>query len=231
MNRFWALVRKELLEIVGDRKSRQSGLVQGAVFIGLLGVFVPGANTPYWVEDSPATPLFYAFLPGIAAASIAADAFAGERERQTLETLLATPLSEATIVYGKAFAAIAYGVAIAACGLAVSIVTLNVGAWPYVPSLAMLIGALGAALASALVMASVAIVVSMTIPVARTAHQISWIGSVAILSAGLGLWNALGLALTWRNVAFAEVGFALIGVIVFDIARMLFRRERFFEVT
>ncbi len=140
MNRFWVLVRKELLEIVGDRNSRQGGLVQGAVFIALLGVFVPGANTHYWVEDSPATPLFYAFLPGIVAASIAADAFAGERERQTLETLLATPLTEAMILYGKAFAAIAYGVAVAACGVAVSIVSINVGAWPYVPSLAMRIG-------------------------------------------------------------------------------------------
>ncbi|MDP9148744.1 MAG: hypothetical protein M3O36_02190 [Myxococcota bacterium] len=79
-------------------------------------------------------------------------------------------------------------------------------------------------------MASVAILVSMTIPVARSAHQISWVGSVAILSAGLGVWNALGLTVTWRNIAFAEVCIGLIGLIVFDVARMLFRRERFFEV-
>ena len=199
------------------------------MFVFLLGVFVPGANSDSWLQDSPATPFFYAFLPGILAASIASDAFAGERERHTLETLLATPLSELTILCGKAFAAISYGMSVAFAGVVVSTVTINVSAGAYVPSVAMVLGALGAALASTIGMVSVAILVSMKVPVARSAHQIAWMSSVALVAGVLGVWKGLDLPLTWKNVAVAEICLALVGLAVFDLARAQFRRERFFD--
>ena len=61
--------------------------------------------------------VFFAFLPGVGAAAIAADAFAGERERRTLDTLLSSPVEERTILVGKAAAAVVFGVTIGAVGL------------------------------------------------------------------------------------------------------------------
>ena len=47
------------------------------------------------------------------AVSVVADAFAGERERHTLETLLSMPLADAAIFIGKFAAAVLYGWAFA----------------------------------------------------------------------------------------------------------------------
>ena len=44
------------------------------------------------------------FLPSICAATLAADIFAGEKERKTLETLFALPLSETELYLGKIMA-------------------------------------------------------------------------------------------------------------------------------
>jgi ABC-2 type transport system permease protein len=228
---FSALLKKELLEIGGYRHSRYGVGFQGAVFVVLLGVFVPARNVSSFLGGDPASALFYAFLPGVLASSIAADAFAGERERQTLETLLATPLSERVILWGKLSAAVLFGMATAALGLAATVATVNAAAGPWLPPLALLGASLGAALASALLMSSVAIVVSTMTPVARAAHSISWMGSVAILSLGFAAWRWLGLAVSWRNVLGAEACCALLALAILDAARILFRRERFFETS
>jgi ABC-2 type transport system permease protein len=56
---------------------------------------------------------------------IVADSFAGERERHTLETLLATRLSERAILIGKIAASILYGFTLACAGIALSVLTVT----------------------------------------------------------------------------------------------------------
>jgi hypothetical protein len=102
----WALVAgKELGDLLGriGRRPLTGTLVVVAVF----GLLVPlrfrgTANLPAFFA------LFSAFLP---ARLVAIDAYAGERERGTLENLLASPLSDRGIAVGKLAAATAYGVA------------------------------------------------------------------------------------------------------------------------
>jgi ABC-2 type transport system permease protein len=60
---------------------------------------------------------------------VVADSFAGERERHTLETLLASRLSDRSILIGKICSAIAYGWGIALIGMIVGLVTINVSNW------------------------------------------------------------------------------------------------------
>ncbi len=71
--------------------------------------------------------LLSAFLGG---AHLVIDATAGERERQSLEPLLATPASRSGVVTGKIFAASLLGL----CGLLLTLVALSVGAM-LVPSI------------------------------------------------------------------------------------------------
>src|SRR5262249_22576218 len=49
------------------------------------------------------------YLPFVILLNLIADTFAGERERHTLETLLASRLSDRAILFGKVGAATAYG--------------------------------------------------------------------------------------------------------------------------
>ena len=60
------------------------------------------------------------------AVSVVADAFAGERERHTLETLLSMPLADAAIFIGKFAAAVLYGWAFAVIASLVAAGVVNV---------------------------------------------------------------------------------------------------------
>lgn len=224
-----ALVKKELWESFGDRSSRRGGIVQAAVLVVGLGFLSPRADVQGWTSSAPLSIAFFAFIPGVAAASMAADAFAGERERRTLETLLATPVSEGVLLAGKALASIVFGLAVGVAGLLAAVMVVRTTtATPFVPSVDQVLGALGATLASSSLMAAAAIVVSMLVPVARATQQIISVGTMIVYGALAVTWHALHLAVTWRNFFLAELAMTALAVLVLGIARALFRRERFF---
>ena len=229
MRKVAALVKKELWESFGDRSSRRGGLIQASVLVVGLGFLGPRADVAGWLGGSPLSVAFFAFIPGVAAASMAADAFAGERERRTLETLLATPVSEVTILAGKALASITFGSIVGLLGLAAATFTVRgITGLPFVPSLAQVAGTLGATVASSSVMSAAAIVVSMLVPVARATQQIISVGTMIVYAILAVLWGVLQLALTWPNVFLAEGAMLALAAVVLGIARVLFRRERFF---
>ena len=90
------VLRKELAEMFGDWHSAYGALIQAAILIAICGVVVPADKPVVWLDPGQLALLYGAF-PAVLAATFAADSFAGERERKTLETLLATPLSETAI--------------------------------------------------------------------------------------------------------------------------------------
>lgn len=92
--------RKEVLEQGGARG--RMGLV---IIVGAFGVFLPLQMGRARVE-SPVALVYWAWVPLFLVISVVADSFAGERERHTLESLLAARLSDRTILFGKAGAAI-----------------------------------------------------------------------------------------------------------------------------
>jgi len=79
-------------------------------------------------KGRPAPPLPRSFtyrpevivFPAMLAGSLAADAFAGERERRTLETLLATPISDRSLVVDKTIATVWSRSPCPPCGIASS---------------------------------------------------------------------------------------------------------------
>jgi len=224
-----AVLRKELQEVLGDRQARRGGYVQAVMHVLVLGVLLPASQVELWHAKHPVTVLFFALLPGVAAASVAADAFAGERERHTLETLLSTPLAPRTILVGKTLASVAWGTIVACVSLLVATVTVNVASGPFVPAPVVVLTAIGASAASGLIMSSVAIVISMKVPVARATQQIASIATFAIGAAGVATWKALGIAGTWTNALLAEVLVAVAAVAILEVAGLLFREGSLFE--
>ena len=109
---------------------RQRGTIRGTFSMlmipsVILGVLLPYQTGRMWIE----TPLSFAtwmFVPLFIIATMIADSFAGERERNTLETLLASRLSDDTILFGKIAAAMAHALIMTFFIVSLSLLTVNI---------------------------------------------------------------------------------------------------------
>lgn len=106
------IVQKEFKEILHQRGSRRAGWLNIVIVIGLLGIYMPITSGREWVTN-PIGLVSFSWLPLFLVMGIVADGFAGERERHTLETLLASRLTDGAILAGKITAAVLYAWGIA----------------------------------------------------------------------------------------------------------------------
>lgn len=117
---------KELREIFTFGDSRGRSKYSLLVLLLVFGIVFPLQNGRDWVE-SPINIMVWAWMPFLWVSGVVADLFAGERERHTLEALLATRLSDQSILFGKLLAAITYGFSLTWVILIASLVTVNIG--------------------------------------------------------------------------------------------------------
>jgi hypothetical protein len=103
-----SIVWKEFRELLIQKPNLRGGWFGLLVFIGVFGVMLPLQSGQAWVE-SPIGILYWIWVPFMMVSTMIADSFAGERERHTLETLLASRLTDTSILLGKIFAALTYG--------------------------------------------------------------------------------------------------------------------------
>jgi ABC-2 type transport system permease protein len=125
MGDIYTVAWKELVEFRDSLLRIKRGGLSGLVVILMLGIVTPLQMGPLWLES----PLMLAYWPLLSSGMVStliADAFAGERERHTLETLLASRLSDTSILLGKIFAAILYGLLFTFANILVGVITLNV---------------------------------------------------------------------------------------------------------
>lgn len=113
---------KECKEILSQGGNR--GRIGLLFIVGVFGIYLPLQMGRAWVE-SPMVLMYWIWMPLFLVASVIADSFAGERERHTLETLLATRLSDRAILFGKVGAAIGYGWGLTLLSLLLGLVTVN----------------------------------------------------------------------------------------------------------
>lgn len=95
---------KELLQFQGSKRSGLTGLL---VMMLIFGIFFPIQWGKMWVESAASLSLWLV-IPLILIGTMVADSIAGERERHTLETLLASRLSDRAILLGKIGASVSY---------------------------------------------------------------------------------------------------------------------------
>jgi ABC-2 type transport system permease protein len=171
---------RELLQVGGSVRGGRFSLV---ILLAVFGVFLPLQAGAEWVE-SPATVFYWGWVPLMLVGSAVADSFAGERERHTLETLLASRLADRAILLGKIGAAISYGWGLVLLMLALSLVTVNVTArtgplllfpWAFAIG-APLLALLGAGLA-----ATAGVLVSLRAPTVRQAAQTLNVGVLLLV--------------------------------------------------
>jgi ABC-2 type transport system permease protein len=124
----WTVMGKEWREYLagaGSGGGSGRGVIAALLLIGIASILWPlqmgraifTSATPIIVDGL--------LLPYIILQTIIADSFAGERERHTLETLLASRLSDRAILFGKVGAAVAYGSAAGLIGALAQAVVAN----------------------------------------------------------------------------------------------------------
>jgi ABC-2 type transport system permease protein len=119
------VVWKEWREFRDQLFRLKRGGLSALIVVLMLGIFTPLQMGTVWLESS----LMLAYWPLLASGMVStliADAFAGERERHTLEALLATRLSDTAILVGKVAAAIMYGLFFTFANVLVGYIVLTV---------------------------------------------------------------------------------------------------------
>lgn len=119
---------KEWLEFRDQLLRLKRGGLSALIVVLLLGIITPLQMGPLW-NSSPLMLAYWPLLSSGMVSTLIADAFAGERERHTLETLLATRLPDASILLGKILAAIIYGLIFTFANILVGVITLSIRHW------------------------------------------------------------------------------------------------------
>jgi ABC-2 type transport system permease protein len=124
--------------------------------------------------DGPLPVLLSAVVPIVLMGITIPDSFAGERERHTLDTLLASRLPDRAILIGKLAVSIAFAWGITLLFLLVGLVTVNVAFWssgPHLISPTTALGSVALSLLMSILLAGTGVLVSMRAATVQEAAQ------------------------------------------------------------
>jgi ABC-2 type transport system permease protein len=242
LNDFRTIIWKEWREYLAEAgASRSSAWLRLAVPMVVFGVFIPWRMGPQYV-DSYMTLIIPSFVPLFGILAVVADSFAGERERHTLETLLATRLSDQAILSGKLAAAVLGSWVVSLAVLMLGLIGVNIIHWqgglllfPW-DHVAVV---LGFTFLVTLVLGSAGVLVSLRAPTVRQAVSTLVYGFMIIVYGGVFAirfaipeeWRlALLEKFAGRNLVQTEIAAAVIlfalAVTLFILARIRFQRAR-----
>ncbi|MBI4885808.1 MAG: ABC transporter permease subunit [Acidobacteria bacterium] len=231
-----AVAWKEWSEQIGQRGFR--GYQGILLMILVFGIVLPLQNGPAWIT-SPIIGIAWSWVPMFLVTTVIADAIAGERERHTLETLLASCLSDRAILFGKMGAAIGYAGAVTAISLFVGLVAVNLvhrqGGLLLYGAPVVLVMCVGGVLGAVFV-AAVGVLISLRAATVRQAQQTLGGAIMALLLAPLAAVRLLPTewlsSLRPDSATYVQLGviaaaaFALLDAGVVALATVRFRRAR-----
>jgi ABC-2 type transport system permease protein len=151
------------------------------VFMLFVGVVIPWLLGLAWLQ-APWSVVMWAWIPFFVVTTVTADSVAGERERRTLETLLATRLPDAAIVMGKVMAAVVGVWSVTVLCLPLGTVTINlvVPGGPHIPPVSQVGALLAVVLFASTLGAALGVLVSMRADSVRQAQQTLAISAIAL---------------------------------------------------
>ena len=173
---------------------------------------------------------FFLIIPIMASSVMGSDSFAGERERKTIEALLATPISDSELLLGKILVSFipAMLVTFVSFGVYATIVdALTVGMFNgmlLLPNINFLIMIFGVAPTIALCSIGLTVIISAKVKGFKEAQQISVVLLLPVL--GLVFAQISGVLVLGPLVLAALIGvLAIVDVAVFYVGVKIFRRE------
>lgn len=236
----WTVCLREWQEILYQHNKIWKTLLNELFALAIFGIFFPLPLDSSGEDTSAGLTLWY-MVPFVLLITKVPDSFAGERERHTLPTLLATRLSDRAIVLGKISAAVAYGSTAAVVASLFALIRVNVvdfkNAPIFFPLDSYLFG-LGLSLLTATLIATFGILVSLRAKTVKQATQslafysvaVGFIPLIVLLIASFLLPEAINENLVSVLNAMSSTTFALISLLcfaVFDLLLIVFTLKRF----
>jgi ABC-2 type transport system permease protein len=190
------------------------------------------SNTARFLVDKVLADWFviYLVMPVFVPILISSHAVAGEKEKRTLEPLLASPVTPLELVLGKSLASLVPSLTVCLIAFALLCIGVDVVAWPLthevvLPNRMWLFGVLVVAPLFAFFGNGVAVLISSRVSDSRLAQQLS--GLIVLPLVGLAAGQFAGF-LTSGTTYYALIGafVLLLDVVIIVVARRLFDRER-----
>lgn len=119
---------KEWKSLFRQRENKLKALLTLLMPIAVFAVYVPWDAGEHWTSGGASIYAAIA-IPILTVLLTVADSFAGERERHTLATLLASRLPDRAILFGKAAFSIGLAMAMTLVILATALLTVNFAHW------------------------------------------------------------------------------------------------------
>jgi ABC-2 type transport system permease protein len=231
---------KEIRELIAMQGTAKGGIIRFIVAFGMMGVYFPLSFGRSFIEQ-PFFLLFYIWFPMFMGIAIVLDSFAGERERHTLETLLASRLSDRAILAGKLLSGVLYSYVMTLVFIALALVVVNAAFWNgqvLIFSSETMAFLLAAAFLVDVLFAAVGVLISLRAPTVRQGSEMLMIAIVAIAAVPVILY--LVLPQEWKTglldwlvstdiviVGLAALAILLLACLVALYAAMLnFRRSK-----
>jgi ABC-2 type transport system permease protein len=211
--------------------------IRPLIMIGAVGIALPWRAGLPWLELSPVELLLIVWVPFINLISFIGDAIAGERERHTLETLLASRMPDRAILLGKVSVTVGYAWGIALVSLLLGAVVVNLthgngpGSWAFYHPLELFLEALALCLLVSLLAASAGVLISLHVATVRQAQQILIIGTIVLIFGGILALSILPAdlfaALSYVQILLIAIAvLALLDTVLLGFALVSFQRSR-----
>ncbi|MBM3941200.1 MAG: hypothetical protein FJ318_10075 [SAR202 cluster bacterium] len=231
MNDLLTMLWKERKDLI--MQGGRAGLLRPAAMVAILGVLLPWQAGAGWLSLPWLGVGALAYAPFFVVVMLVVDAFAGERERHTLETLLATRMPDAAIIAGKIGALVLYALAVMTVSLALGLVVANVtadgptGFYPLHRVALLYALALGVDLLGA----GAGVIISMRASTVRQAQQTMSFGLTVFAFAAVIALRALPDSLTGggsldRLLFVGAASLLALDALVLGVVAQQFRRSR-----
>ena len=233
MNDIWTMIWKETKDSI--LQGGLTALVRPLLLMGILGIVFPLRFGLQWLALAPLVVGIVIYFPLLLVLSFVGDAIAGERERHTLETLLASRISDSAIVLGKIIVTTLYAWSTALLGLLLGLIVANLskgqGSWQFYTQVDLLLEVLGLSLLTGLLGASGGVLISMRSATVRQAQQVVLVAMLVLAGGGILLSrflpadviSSLSESQLWL-VAIAVL--AVLDAILLGVSLVSFRRTR-----
>ena len=232
MSDIWTMMWKESKDLLFQGGWRS--LIRPLFVIGIMGIYLPLQFGSQWVALTPIGMILLLWVPFFVVISFIGDAIAGERERHTLETLLASRMPDRAILLGKILATVLYAWGMGIFSLLLGLVLVDLlrtqGNWVFYP-LDLFVIALVLILLASVLATSAGVLVSLRVATVRQAQQILSIGTIVFVFGVTFVLRAIPAnvlsSLSYQQFLLSTMAFlALLDAILLGLSLMSFRRSR-----
>ena len=232
MSDIWTMMWKESKDVLFQGGWRS--LIRPLFVIGIMGIYLPLQFGSQWVDLTPIGMVLLLWIPFFVVISFIGDAIAGERERHTLETLLASRMPDRAILLGKVVATVLYAWGMGVLSLLLGLLLVDLfrtqGNWMFYP-LDLFVDALVLILLASVLGTSAGVLISLRVATVRQAQQILSIGTIVFVFGSIFVLQAVP-ANVFASLTYAQfllIVMAVIAVldgILLGLSLVSFQRSR-----